>query len=389
MKRRVLFLGAIWCALTTAWAGAPVDPVEVKFCPAATARVYPLDTMRGANGVLLQNVAVINRSAKPVTIEAVEVALQSGGQPIDTRRFAPDALAKFAKGGQAAQASGMLKLAAFQFCGTDLLGDAQLSGTTTLAPGAALLIMHQPFAFQGTRDRLAVTVYAGTPVARVGYNSLALAAGFAKTDLIFPLAGAWYVASGPSFHTQHRWAIPEEFGLDLLKLDANGKTHRGDGTKFTDYHAYGATIVAPAAGKVVMAITTEGEDPKAMRQKNETQEAYFERLLSDQAARIAGGTPAIIGNGVMIDHGNGEFSMLAHLKPGSVKVAVDDTVTKGQVIGALGSSGNSSEPHLHYQLCDKPDPLLCTGIPLAFSNIDIPLTDLPRPIQSGDVIVTR
>jgi murein DD-endopeptidase MepM/ murein hydrolase activator NlpD len=249
--------------------------------------------------------------------------------------------------------------------------------------------MHQPFAFQGTRDRLAVTVYAGTPVARVGYNSLALAAGFAKTDLIFPLTGAWYAASGPSFHTQHRWAIPEEFGLDLVKFDANGKTHRGDGTKFSDYYAYGAPIVAPAAGKIVLAVTTEGEDPKAMRQKGETQEAFFERVLNDQATRMSRGTAGIIGNGVMIDHGNGEFSLLAHMKPGSVKVALGDTVAKGQVLGALGSSGNSTEPHLHYHLCDKPDPLLCAGIPLAFSNVDIPLADLPRPIQSGDMIVTR
>jgi murein DD-endopeptidase MepM/ murein hydrolase activator NlpD len=387
MKGQILFLGAIWCALTAAWAGAPLHPVEVKFCPAGTARTYPLDSMRGANGVLLQNVAVINRSAKPVTLASIEVVLQSDGRAVDSRRFDADALAKFAKGGQAVQASGMMKLAAFQFCGTDLLGNAPLSETTTLAPGAALLIIQQPFAFQGARDRLVVTAFAG--VDRVGEASLALTPGFAKTDLIFPLTGAWYAASGPSFHTQHRWAIPEEFGLDLVKFDANGKTHRGDGTKFSDYYAYGAPIVAPAAGKIVLAVTTEGEDPKAMRQKGETQEAFFERVLNDQATRMSRGTAGIIGNGVMIDHGNGEFSLLAHMKPGSVKVALGDTVAKGQVLGALGSSGNSTEPHLHYHLCDKPDPLLCAGIPLAFSNVDIPLADLPRPIQSGDMIVTR
>ena len=388
MKKTILFLGAIWCVAANAWAGAPIDPVEVKFCPAATARTYPLDTMRGAQSVLLQNVALINRSEKPVSIETVEVALQSGGQTVDTRRFMTDALAKIAKGGQAVQASGMMKLAAFQFCGTALLGEAKLSDSATLAPGTALLIMQQPFAFKGARDQLVVTAYAANAT-RVGSNIIPLVPGFAKTELSFPLTGAWWVGSGPTFHTQHRWAIPEEFGLDLLKLDANGKTHRGDGTKFTDYYAYGAKIVAPAAGKVVLAITTESEDPKALRQKGETLEAYFERLLGDQAARMARGVPGVLGNGVVIDHGNGEFSVLAHMKPGSVKVAVGDTVAKGQLLGALGSSGNSTEPHLHYHVCDKPDPLLCAGIPLAFSNIDIPLADLPRPIQSGDWIVTR
>ncbi len=387
MKKIAFFLGVIGCIATNAWAGSMADPLNVKFCPATTARVYPLDTIRGAQGVLLQNVALINRSEKPVSIDAVEIALQTGGQPMDTRRFAPDALAKIAKGGQAVQASGMMKLAAFQFCGTDLLGAAPLSDTATLAPGAALLIMHQPFAFQGARDTLAVSVYSGTT--RVGYASIPLNSSVAKTELIFPLAGAWWVASGPGFHTQHRWAIPEEFGLDLVKFDASGKTHRGDGTKFTDYYAYGAKIVAPAAGKVILAITSESEDPKALRRPDETLEAFFTRLLGDQAARMARGIPGILGNGIVIDHGNGEFSLLAHMKPGSVKVAVGDTVAKGQIVGALGSSGNSTEPHLHYHVCDKPDPLLCAGIPLAFSNIDIPLADLPRPIQSGDMVVTR
>ncbi len=390
MKRTVLFLGAIWCLTANAWAGAPADAVAVKFCPAATAHTYPLDSMRGAQGVLLQNIALINRSAKPVTIDTVEIALQTGGQSVDTRRFTADALAKIAKGGQGVQASGMMKLAAFQFCGTDLLGDATLSESATLAPGAALLIMQQPFAFKGARDQLAVTVYAGKNNAtRLGYAAAPLAAGFTKTDLSFPLTGAWWVASGPSFHTQHRWALPEEFGLDLLKLDANGKTHSGDGTKFSEYYAYGAKIVAPAAGKVVLAITSENEDPKALRQKGETLDAFFTRLLGDQAARMARGIPGILGNGVVIDHGNGEFSVLAHMQPGSVKVAVGDMVAKGQLLGALGSSGNSTEPHLHYHVCDKPDPLVCAGIPLAFSNIDIPLADLPRPIQSGDWIITR
>ena len=387
MKKTILILGAILCAAANAWAGSVADPLNVKFCPAGTARTYPLDTMRGVQSVLLQNVALINRSGKPVSIDAVEIALEAGGQAVDTRRILPDALAKIAKGGQAAQAAGMMKLAAFQFCGTELLGDTQLSDTATVAPGSALLIMQQPFAFQGARDKLAVSVYSGTT--RVGYAAIPLNASVAKTELIFPLAGAWWVASGQSFHTQHRWAIPEEFGLDLVKFDANGKTHRGDGSKFTDYYAYGAKILAPAAGKVVLAITGESEDLKALRQAGETQEAYFTRLLGDQATRMARGLPGILGNGIVIDHGNGEFSLLAHMKPGSVKVAVGDTVAKGQIVGALGSSGNSTEPHLHYHLCDKPDPLLCAGIPLAFSNIDIPLADLPRPIQSGDIVITR
>jgi murein DD-endopeptidase MepM/ murein hydrolase activator NlpD len=60
------------------------------------------------------------------------------------------------------------------------------------------------------------------------------------------------------------------------------------------------------------------------------------------------------GNYVIIDHGNGEYSFLAHLKKGSMVVAVGDSLKSGQFIGLCGNSGNSSEPHLHYHLQNKP-----------------------------------
>jgi murein DD-endopeptidase MepM/ murein hydrolase activator NlpD len=390
MKIAALWLVGVAVLAGTARAGTTADAVEVKFCPASAAHSYPLDTMRDAHSVLLQNVALINRSTKPVSIDAVEITLRAGDQIVESRRLSSEMLAKTAKGGVALQASGMMKLASFQFCGSELLGDATLSGTTTLEPGTALLIASQPFAFKGARDQLDVKVFGGGAKAvRVGGASLPLQSGFAKTELVFPLTGAWWVGNGASFHSGHRWAIPEEFALDLIKFDANGKTHRGDGQKFTDYYAYGAKIVAPAAGKVVLAITNEAEDATVLRRPGEDAEAYFGRVLGGQAERMALGLPAILGNGVIIDHGNGEYSLLAHMKPGSVKVAVGDMVAKGQEIGAVGSSGNSTEPHLHYHVCDKPDGLLCAGIPMNFTNIDNSMADLPRPLQTGDVVVAK
>ena len=58
----------------------------------------------------------------------------------------------------------------------------------------------------------------------------------------------------------------------------------------------------------------------------------------------------VAGNHVNLDLGGGVYAMYAHLQPGSIRVKVGDHVTPGQVIGLVGNTGNSSEPHLHFQL---------------------------------------
>jgi murein DD-endopeptidase MepM/ murein hydrolase activator NlpD len=56
------------------------------------------------------------------------------------------------------------------------------------------------------------------------------------------------------------------------------------------------------------------------------------------------------GNHVVIDHGNGEHSLLAHLRRGTVEVRAGDDVEAGALLGRCGNSGRSSMPHLHYHL---------------------------------------
>lgn len=51
---------------------------------------------------------------------------------------------------------------------------------------------------------------------------------------------------------------------------------------------------------------------------------------------------------VRIQHKNGMYSVYYHMQKGSVKVKVGDSVTKGQVIGYMGSTGYSTGAHLHF-----------------------------------------
>ena len=69
-----------------------------------------------------------------------------------------------------------------------------------------------------------------------------------------------------------------------------------------------------------------------------------------------GGEPTVLnldggdgkGNFVCIDHGNGWVTWYCHMRKNSVSVDVGDVVKAGTILGLVGSSGNSSDPHLHF-----------------------------------------
>ena len=76
-------------------------------------------------------------------------------------------------------------------------------------------------------------------------------------------------------------------------------------------------------------------------------------------------TPA--GNHVVLDLGHGEYALLAHMQRGSVRVRVGDRVRTGDVLGLTGNSGNSSEPHLHFHVQDRPGLFGgARGLPVSF-----------------------
>jgi murein DD-endopeptidase MepM/ murein hydrolase activator NlpD len=79
-----------------------------------------------------------------------------------------------------------------------------------------------------------------------------------------------------------------------------------------------------------------------------------------------GNIPEGAGNLIIIDHENGEYSVLAHFKKGSIVVKAGETVVSGQFIGLCGNSGHSSQPHLHYHLQTIPIIFTGEGLPAQF-----------------------
>jgi hypothetical protein len=173
----------------------PTEILEIRFCPVTQVRTFPLDSRRGVQSLLLQNAAVINHGASSVDVTGVDVELLQGESTIDTRRIAGADLARLAASGPAIQRSGMMRVLSFQFCGSALIADGMELAGPTVAPGQALLLSQQPFAYRGKRDALRVRVHARSDnrdVATVA--TLPIVSAVSKTSFRFPLRGMWFAA---------------------------------------------------------------------------------------------------------------------------------------------------------------------------------------------------
>ena len=178
-----------------------------------------------------------------------------------------------------------------------------------------------------------------------------------KTTLIYPFRGKGIFTNAGVTNGGHR-NRSGQFALDGVGLDAGYGVNIPDGgRKSGDYAGWGRTIMAPAAGVVVRMRADRPDQPDP--------ENSDPKFFAPEFPH--GGDP---GNHVVIDHGNGEFSMLAHLQAGSVLVKLGEHVEPGQPLGKLGSSGDTNTPHLHYQLQSGPDIQWSDGLPCRFTNID-------------------
>ena len=64
-----------------------------------------------------------------------------------------------------------------------------------------------------------------------------------------------------------------------------------------------------------------------------------------------------------------------------MRVSPGRTVQRGQVLGLVGNTGSSSEPHLHFHVMNRPSPLAANGLPYVFDRfrLDGRVPNLPAP----------
>lgn len=179
-----------------------------------------------------------------------------------------------------------------------------------------------------------------------------------RHEYIFPLEGNALLTNG-YYNSGGHLSASTKFAIDIMGVDENlAMTHNSEGEGYDHVAGFGRPIIAPADGTVVFVQRGVPDQPY---------EGFDESLYL-----LPDGLEAIWGNAVVIDHGEGEFSALLHMQQGSVLVELGDQVRQGQRIGALGNSGASFGPHLHYHLQDGPELLNHSGLPLSFDDVEIP-----------------
>ena len=142
--------------------------------------------------------------------------------------------------------------------------------------------------------------------------------------------GGWYVTWGgrDAISNYHVIARDQRFAYDFIAM-RGGSAFSGDGRRNEDHVCWDQPVFAPAAGRIVSALGSVRDNQRP---------GYSSE-----------GVPAP-GNHVVIDHGGGEYSLVAHFRFGTLAVRKGQKVKSGELLGRCGNSGNSSQPHIHYHL---------------------------------------
>ena len=239
---------------------------------------------------------------------------------------------------------------------------------------AELLVPGYPIAWAWAFLPLLLSVVIGLTVSRSGPGREA--ADRPPVEVDPPVRGRWSAMNSPATkvpsHGTH--AYGQTYAIDIVAEPVESGKSRPAFAKLWPvvrrnraFPAYDEPLFAVADATVVHA----GDWMRDHLSRNSLPAlAYL--MLIEGAVREISGARWIVGNHVVLDLGDGVYAMYAHVRRGSLKIKPGDRVRAGQHIARCGNSGNSTEPHVHFQLMDSPDLDAARGIPFTWSEIGVP-----------------
>jgi murein DD-endopeptidase len=336
-----------------AWIGLfallTTEPVMAQLPPFLELRVPKPPTVATADGssFLVYELHITNFTLQPLTLQRIEVATATAPRRV-LMTVADSALPRaFARPGTQLPAAERTKLNG----GSRGIAFLWVPVERNSLPAS---VRHKVIMQQGVGDSART----------LELEDRAIAVAREAATIGPPLRGGpWLTANGPAPETGHRRAmvpiegvpnIAQRFAIDYVKLGEDNRTFTGDRLKNESYYAYGVDALAVADGIVVA-----------------TKDGIPENIPGPTSRAVPITLETVGGNHVIIDIGGGRFAFYAHLVPGSLRVKLGDRVRRGQVVGLVGNSGNSTEPHLHFHISDGVSPLGSEGIPYGHDAFDL------------------
>jgi murein DD-endopeptidase MepM/ murein hydrolase activator NlpD len=221
-----------------------------------------------------------------------------------------------------------------------------------------------------------------------GYDRSVVAEPSEPVVVAFPLRGeGWIAVNSPADRVPSHGtdALGQRFAFDFLRTDRRPGLHYHPagwartlllGVPTRECYAWGASVHAPFDSEIVRAVDGHRERGRV----HPVREAALALInaLTFQPSRLS----AILGNHVIARQAD-VFAAFGHLAPGSVAVSAGQVVRLGQVIGRVGHTGNSTTPHLHFQLMDSADPFAARGVPCAFASYEVDVGDGWQAVERG------
>lgn len=222
------------------------------------------------------------------------------------------------------------------------------------------------------RHRLVFTngrsVEGGVLSTRTGESPLVIASPVRGQRQVFLNQSTMAYHFDSSLFLQGQIYTSERYAFDSVQLNETlTDFNSGDPKVNSSYFNYASPLYAVADGTVIQLQNDLPEN------HGDAKDVVLHTLIE------------YAGNYVMLDIGNNRYACYAHCIPGSIKVQPGDKVRKGDVIANLGNSGNSTGPHLHFQICDAPDFFWSRGIPFvieAYTKIG----EAFGPVTTGQIV---
>lgn len=200
-----------------------------------------------------------------------------------------------------------------------------------------------------------------------------------------PVTGRWSALNSPAdkvpSHGTH--AYGQTWAIDVVAEPEDGSRPAfgwwPPARRSSAFPAFGAQVAAVADATVVHAV--------GHRRDHLSRNSYpaLLHLFLEGFFRDLSGSGRVTGNTVILRLDDGSYALYAHLRRGSLTVREGERVAAGQQIALCGNSGNSSEPHLHFQLMDDSDPDVARGLPFTWRGLGIPAYNEPFSVDRPTV----